>query len=85
MPKAQDGASRRPRRYIDWKQAARLMAEGQAPAAAAAGIGVSEHQLWRHFETSRHFRSLILQAGESRRCLSLVLQAAGKGPADSAR
>lgn len=85
MPKARDGISRQPRRYIDWKQAARLMAEGQAPAAAAAGIGVSEHRLWRHFETSRHFRSLILQAGESRRCLAMVLQAAEKGPADSAR
>ncbi|MFN4312385.1 MAG: hypothetical protein ACK4FK_17510 [Ferrovibrio sp.] len=76
MPKARDGAGRRPRRHIDWQQAARLMAEGQTPAVAAAGIGVSENRLWRHFETSAHFRGLILQAGERRRCLALALQAA---------
>lgn len=70
---------RQRRRHIDWKQAARLMAAGQSPAATAAATGISENQLWRHFETSRHFRSLILQAGESRRSLALTLQKAGAG------
>lgn len=72
-------ASRRPRRYIDWRQAAHLLAGGQTPAAAAETIGVSEDRLMRHFETSQHFLRLILQAGESRRCLELALQA---GPVD---
>jgi len=71
------GSGRQRRRYIDWKQAARLIAAGQTPAAAAAATGVSENQLWRHFETSRHFRSLILQAVESRRSLALTLQKTG--------
>ncbi len=70
-------AGRRPRRYIDWKQAARLMVAGQTPAVAAAAIGVSENRLWRHFETSPHFRGLLQQAGQSRRSLALALQSAG--------
>jgi hypothetical protein len=65
---------RRPRRYFDWRQAARLMAAGQSPAAAAAAIGVSEDRLMRHVESSRHFFGLILRAGEDRRNLALVLQ-----------
>lgn len=68
-------ASRRPRRYIDWRQAAHLLAGGQTPTATAAAIGISEDRLMRHFETSQHFLRLILQAGESRRCLELALQA----------
>ncbi|WP_300298611.1 hypothetical protein [Ferrovibrio sp.] len=79
MSRAQDEAGRQPRRYIDWNQAARLMAEGQAPAAAAAALGISENRLWRHFETSSHFRGLILRAAERRRCLALALQAADDG------
>lgn len=68
---------RRRRRYIDWQQAARMIAAGQSPAATAAATGISENQLWRHFETSRHFRRLILQAGESRRSLAQTLEPAG--------
>lgn len=69
---------RRRRRYIDWQQAARLIAAGQTPAATAAATGISENQLWRHFETSRHFRRLILQAGESRRSLAQTLEVVGR-------
>ncbi|QDO97635.1 hypothetical protein FNB15_10295 [Ferrovibrio terrae] len=75
MSEMPNQASRRPRRYIDWRQAAHLLAGGQTPAAAAAAIGVSEDRLMRHFETSQHFLRLILRAGESRRCLDLALQA----------
>ncbi len=79
-----DPSGRRPRRYIDWRQAARLIAAGQTPAAAAAATGISENQLWRHFETSPHFRGLVQQAGKSRRNLALALQTAGES-ADTSR
>lgn len=75
MSEVPNQASRRPRRYIDWRQAAHLLADGQTPAAAAEAIGISEDRLMRHFDTSQHFLRLILRAGESRRCLDLVLQA----------
>jgi hypothetical protein len=75
MSEMPNQASRRPRRYIDWRQAAQLLAGGQTPAVAAEAIGISEDRLMRHFETSRHFLDLILRAGESRRCLALVLRA----------
>jgi hypothetical protein len=67
-------AGRRSRRYIDWREAAQMLAGGQTPAAAAKAIGISEDRLMRHFETSQHFLRLILRAGESRRCLDLALQ-----------
>lgn len=65
---------RRPRRYIDWRQAACLLAAGQAAAVAAAAIGVSEDRLMRHLETSPHFVRLILRAGDGRRRLARTLQ-----------
>ncbi len=80
-----DGAGRRPRRYIDWRQAARLIAAGQTPAAAAAALGISEDRLWRHFETSDHFRNLVRQAGQSRHVLGLALQIARTGSGDAGR
>ncbi len=74
MSEQADRAGPRPRRYFNWRQAARLLSAGQTPAAAAAAIGVSEDRLMRHFETSSHFLGLILRAGEDRRCLALALQ-----------
>ena len=68
-------SGRRPRRYIDWREAAQMLAGGKTPAAAAKALGISEDRLIRHFETSRHFLDLIVRAGESRRCLALALQA----------
>lgn len=79
MSVSEEPPGRRPRRYIDWKQAARLMVAGQTPALAAAAIGVSENKFWRHFETSAHFRGLVQQAGQSRRSLALALQTAAEG------
>lgn len=84
MSDLSSGVHRRPRQYIDWALAARLMVAGQTPTAAAAAIGVSENRFWRHFETSPHFRRLVQQAGKSRRDLALALQAAA-GNADTAR
>lgn len=82
MSQIQTRAGRRPRRYIDWRQAACLLAAGQSPAEAAAAIGVSEDRLMRHFETSQHFLGLILRAGETRRYLALALQG---GPDEEAK
>lgn len=76
MSQMPNQAGRRSRRYIDWREAAQMLAGGQTPAAAAKAIGISEDRLMRHFETSRHFLDLILRASESRRCLALALQAA---------
>lgn len=76
MSEISNQASRRPRRYIDWRQAAQMLAGGQTPAAAAKAIGISEDRLMHHFDTSNHFLRLILRAGESRRSLELALQAA---------
>lgn len=75
MSQMPNQAGRRARRYIDWREAAQMLAGGQTPSEAAKAIGISEDRLMRHFETSRHFLRLILRAGESRRCLALALQA----------
>ena len=74
MSQVPNPAGRRPRRYIDWREAAQMLAAGQTPAAAAKAISISEDRLMRHFETSRHFLDLIVRAGESRRCLALAVQ-----------
>lgn len=75
MSQMPNQAGRRPRRYIDWREAAQMLAGGETPAAAAKALGISEDRLMRHFETSQHFLDLIVRAGESRRCLAQALQA----------
>lgn len=64
---------RRSPELIDWKLAAHRIAEGETPAAVAAILGIREERVWRHFETSTHFRTLIQQAAERHRLLTVVL------------
>lgn len=60
---------RKPPVKIDWKAAARQLAEGGSAGKIAAGIGVTEDRLWRHLRISPHFRYLLQQAVERQRLL----------------
>ncbi|MFN4310287.1 MAG: hypothetical protein ACK4FK_06800 [Ferrovibrio sp.] len=60
---------RKPRKKpvtVDWKLAARRVAEGAALAAVAAELGITEEHFWRHLRRSLRFRFLLEQAVERR-------------------
>lgn len=71
---------RRPATRFDWKAVARRLAEGERPAAIAAGGGPDEDRIWRHMKRSLRFRFYIRQALERQRLLA-ELQLGAAGPA----
>ena len=58
---ASESASR-PRRPLDWRRAARLLATGTKAATIAAGMGINEEHFWRHLGRSARFRRFVVSA-----------------------
>ena len=56
---------RRPK-LVDWRRAARLLADGQSPEQIAATLGIEEAHFWRHLRNSLRFQFYIRQARERR-------------------
>lgn len=64
---------------IDWKGAARRLAEGETPHAVAVALGIDEDRVWRHLKNSLRFRFWLAQALERQRLLTaLRLKAGGR-------
>lgn len=59
-------------KLIDWRRAAKLLAQGQTPEAIAAALGIAEGRIWRHWRKSRRFRFYIQQAFERRSGLAAL-------------
>lgn len=51
-----------PRRSLDWRRAARLLAIGTEAATIAAGMGIKEEHFWRHLGRSARFRRFVTSA-----------------------
>ncbi len=81
MTDAPSSTPPRRRTWIDWPKAARLIAEGNHPEAVAGALGVSEEHVWRHLETSAHFRDLIAQARSRWQLLTAITNPARPGAA----
>lgn len=65
---------------VDWKLAARRVAEGAGLPAIAAELGITEEHFWRHLRRSLRFRFLLQQAVERRAGL-IALQSRAALPA----
>ncbi|WP_300304369.1 hypothetical protein, partial [Ferrovibrio sp.] len=65
---------------VDWKLAARRVAEGAGLAVIVAELGITEEHFWRHLRRSLRFRFLLQQAVERRAGL-IALQSRAALPA----
>ncbi|MFN4276651.1 MAG: hypothetical protein ACK4FJ_10160 [Ferrovibrio sp.] len=65
---------------VDWKLAARRVAEGAGLATVVAELGITEEHFWRHLRRSLRFRFLLEQAVERRAGL-IALQSRAALPA----
>jgi hypothetical protein len=61
-------ARRRPK-LVDWRRAARLLADGSSPEEIAATVGIDEAHFWRHLRNSLRFQFYVRQARDRRRLL----------------
>jgi hypothetical protein len=64
---------------IPWREVARRLADGEKPAAIAAGLGLNEDRIWRHLRRSLRFRFYLQQAVDRQRLLA-GLQLAATAP-----
>lgn len=72
-------ARRKPALRIDWKTAARRLAEGAPVAIVAGELGIEEERIWRHLKRSLRFRHYLRQAfGRQRLMTELQLGVAGR-------
>ena len=58
----ESGRASSPRRSLDWRRAARLLATGTESATIAAGMGIDEEHFWRHLGRSARFRRFVVSA-----------------------
>lgn len=67
---------------IAWARGAALLVAGEAPAAVAAALGITEERLWRHLRNSARFQFLLRQAREAQLLIGrLQLEAASNAAA----
>lgn len=70
------------RMRIAWTRGAALLVAGEAPAAVAAALGITEERLWRHLRNSARFQFLLRQAREAQLLIGwLQLEAASNAAA----
>ncbi len=68
-PAPTPSTGRRRPKLVDWRRAARLLADGSTPEEIAAAVGIDDAHFWRHLRNSLRFQFYIRQARERRRLL----------------